>query len=166
MKLTIILCTCISLIIGAYYYYESKRANTSTPSLVYDGVTWPRGSDYQTSSDGDIIIELQKKFSAFEGEWEKGTKFFFDGNKLRRIETRGTFNFFQIFFSSEGSIDIENFPPNTLYKLKLKKKITIDGLDVKPECKINFKNSILYSAQCPEFGIVYFKRFIELPQTH
>ncbi len=163
MKLTLTLCALILLITGGYYYNELTKRTALDQDTIYGEFSYPQGSYYEVDEDGDIIIELAKKQTVGKGTWPRKTRFYFDGAKLGKIEVPKAFTFAGLEFKFKAEFLVEEFPPNILYRLKVGKKIKIDGLDVHPECEIEFKNYVLYSAKCPEFGIVYFKRSLKLP---
>jgi hypothetical protein len=152
--------------IFAYYYnYLRETREQFADTREFGGALWPKGSYYELTPDGDIIIELNEDFKILNGEWTTGSRFFFSGDEVIHIEAKAPFLFSQIKFESNGIIEKENFPPNVLHKMKLSENIKLDGLDLNPLCDIAFKNHVLYSAKCPEFDTVYFKRFVELPEV-
>ncbi len=169
VKLTIIFCSIILFITVGYYYqrnYQGEHEKSSFKEITtYAGVEWPAGSFYTVSEEGDITIELEQTFTAFKGVWPVGTKFYLDGNDLSKIEVQDDFEFAQLKFKHSASIEVAYFSPNLRHRMTLDHEIIIDGLEIKADCNIAFKNYTLYTATCPEFGTVYFKRFIELPEV-
>ncbi len=164
MKLTIGLCSLILLVTAGYYYREYTKKTELKQEMILAGTTWPVGTYYEVDEAGDIILELEQERKIANGVWPEGTKFYFDGNKLKEIKVEDPFEFAQLKFNYPTKLMVESFPPHILHKLSVVKKIKIDGLDLHDKCNLEFKNYILYAANCPEFGTVYFKRFVKLPE--
>ena len=166
MKIKLILPTLFIFISAVgIYCLNKKNVDQLKQQIEYGGVVWPSSIHYQVDKAGDIIIELTDRFEVYKGNWPKGTKFFFDGDKLKKIIPMIPFTFSQMHFSNEVEIQREDFPPYQLYIFLLKEKMIVDGLDLVPGCKIQFKDFVLYAANCESFGTVYFKRSVELPEN-
>lgn len=142
-----------------------QKIESPASQLEYGGVLWPRDVKYSVDQQGDITITLTDQFSVYEGRWEEGTSFKFDGDKLDFIESPGSFIFGQLPFNFGTKIEFEDFPPDHLHYLTIKKMIILDGLDLDIGCQLQFRNYVLYAAYCDTFGTVYFKRRIELPEN-
>jgi hypothetical protein len=164
-KLIVLLPLILVGIFGYYYNYLRETRSQFVEVREFGGDLWPIGSYYELNQDGDIIIELDEDSKLSSGTWSSGSQFFFNGDELSKITAKAPFNFSQIDFDTDAEITKEMFPPNVLHKMKLEDKTKIDGLDITPLCSIEFKNQVLYSAKCPEFDTVYFKRFVELPEV-
>ena len=164
MKAFIISFTFLLLTIFGYHY-SKQIPQESKEQLEYGGVLWPKSSRYEMSNAGDISISLAEDFSAFQGHWSIGTLFKFDGDKLAEIQTLEGFQFAELEFKHKTKIVLEDFPPFILHVFHLEEEMQVDGLDLKPGCKIQFKDYVLYAAQCEDFGVVYFKRSVDLPEN-
>ncbi|MBT4793363.1 MAG: hypothetical protein HON90_17460 [Halobacteriovoraceae bacterium] len=152
------------MVILLYLVFGQKKESFSS-SQKYGGISWPQGSYYRFDREGDIIIEIAQSLKVLGGKWPSGSTFFFDGNNLIKILPSSSFLFADFEFKSVMEITQEEFQPNLLHSMKLTYPVVIDGLDLKPNCMISFKNLVLYSATCDDFGTVYFKRFVELPEV-
>lgn len=155
----------LSLISIGFYLNNGDGSKPLSQQIEYGGVLWPKNIKYEVDKVGDIKITLLDEFSALEGEWPAGTQFKFDGNNLSFIQVPSKFTFGQLSFDYPTKIHLEDFPPHTLHYLEVKKDSVVDGLDLKVGCKIQFKDYVLYAANCEEFGTVYFKRSVELPEN-
>lgn len=147
------------------YYYIEHAPKPLKEQIEYGGVLWPKEITYKVDKVGDITITLLDELEVYNGKWPAGTKFKFDGDNIEKIYPSDKFEFAQMEFKNPTEIGVSSFPPHTLHDLKVSGNIKIDGLDLKPGCNIQFKNLVLYSAYCEEFGVVYFKRNMELPEN-
>ena len=149
---------------GVYFGQVSKKV-TLKHQLEYGGVLWPIDVEYKIDEIGDVSIELSDEFSAYNGRWPEGSRFFFDGENLKKIIPETPFEFSEIVFNNEVEIELEDFPPFKLHVFNINEDMFIDGLDLKSGCQIQFKDYVLYAAHCESFGTVYFKRSVELPEN-
>ena len=147
------------------YHYSKQIPQQSKEQLSYGGVDWPISSRYELNKAGDISIILGESFTAYQGSWPIGTTFKFDGDNLSEIQTLEGFIFADLKFKHKTKITLEDFPPYKLHVFHLQEKMKVDGLDLRSGCKIQFKDYVLYAAQCEDFGVVYFKRSVELPEN-
>lgn len=165
-KFIVLLPIILASLFGYYYNFLRETRPQFEDQREFGGILWPAGSYYELNADGNIIIELDENLKLKNDHWKSGSRFHFSADSIVKIEAKAPFQFSQINFESDGVIKKEDISPNTLYKIKFKHEQTIDGLEIKPDCEVEFKNNVLYSAKCPEFDKVYFKRFVNLPEVN
>lgn len=153
----------IAFVFSWYWLNRDTRPKFAENKIIGKG-EFPAGTVYELSPQGDFILTLKEGWKVFGGKWQEGTKFFFDTNKIEKIETEDEFEYGE--FSFDFSSVIEFDPQEDLYtRIKIQKELVLDGLDLNPKCHIYFKNQVLYQAECPKFGRVTFKRFLNLPEV-
>lgn len=165
MKAKIIIFIMIILLIGGIFFFNKTPPKKMTHQLEYGGVVWPRNITYEVDKEGDISIEIHDRFDCYNGIWPAGTRFLFSGSELSKIIPAVPFEFAELKFRTKVEIEFEEFPPHLLHIFSIKEDITIDGLDLKSGCKLEFKDLTLYAGHCDSFGTVYFKRSVELPEN-
>ncbi len=166
MKKAMVLLPIILILTFLVYFYGIRDSRKElSQGKVFAGVAWPEGTKYEVLTDGNLVLEIKEDFNILKGEWKSGTRFYLDGDEVQKILATSPFRFAQMEFSEKTMITAEKFPPNILHKLQVNKEMIIDGLDLKKECIISFKNYVLFSADCPGLDTLYFKRFLELPEV-
>jgi len=131
-----------------------------TKQIRYAGITWPFSSTLEKSSEEDVSIILNEAFQTSHGSWPLKTEFLISNNVIKQIEVFDDFIFYGFKFNVGALIEHKSVDGEDFYDLFIKEKLVIDGLDLHGECIIEFKANVLFSARCPEFEKVYFKRFI------
>lgn len=120
-------------------------------------ITWPKSSDIIHNGGQNYQIKINEKFTTSHGKWGIHTEFLIEDNEIQQITSNRDLTFFGFLFKSGAQI--ERVDPET-FELYLKQAVEIDGLDLTQECILEFKNKVLFSARCPHFDKVFFKRFI------
>lgn len=164
MKVKMLYSLLVILIFGGTVYLTKNKSKV-IHQLEYGGIVWPESITYEVDEEGDIQIELNEDFSCYNGVWHRGTKFLFSGNNLKKIIPALPFEFAELKFKNKVEIEFEDYPPHQLHIFSVKENLTIDGLDLRNGCKLEFKDHTLYAAHCDTFGTVYFKRSVELPEN-
>lgn len=163
MKLFLSILSFIIIFLISFYYYENRQIPLKH-QIEYDGVLWPRNISYTIDKVGDVSITLNEAFDVYQGSWPVGTQFKFNGNDLEKINVKGkNFHFAELKFLGPISIEVEKYPPHILHTFHIEDQMKIDGLDLVKGCQLRFRDYVPYAARCDDFGLVYFKRIIELP---
>ena len=149
--------------IGSYTWLKDDR-NSLEQDKVIGGYKFPEGSYFEVDSLGDIILELDGESNIAGGVFPDQSRFYFDGNQLKKIDVKTAFSIGEIEFNQAAEIDTGN--PEFSHQFTGLKEKSIDGMSIKQGCRLRFIKNVLHSVKCPDTKTLKFKRFIELPEAN
>lgn len=153
----------IAFLFSWYWLNRETRPSFKDGKTIGKG-EFPAGTVYEMTEEGDFILELKQRWKVFGGSWNKGTRFYFDTNRIEKIEAKDDFSYGEFEFDFPSLIEFD-FQKDLYTRIKMNKDMVLDGLDLNHQCFIYFKNNVLFQADCPKFGRVTFKRFLNLPEV-
>lgn len=153
----------ICIVVLSYVLLKDDRKTLQNDKKM-GGNVFPAGSYYELTPEGDIIIELDEEASVAGGLFRDGTRFYFDRNNLKKIESFDEFSLGEIEFDQNSQINTAD--KEFSHQFALKKSKILDGLNLEKGCELRFKRSVLHSSKCPGKDSQIFKRFIELPEVN
>ncbi len=153
----------LSVAIGSYVWLKDDR-NFLQDDKTIGGYSFPEGSYFEVDSLGDIILELDGDSNIAGGVFPDQSRFYFDGNQLKKIDVKEAFSIGEIEFDQRAQIDTNH--PHFSHQFKVIKEKVIDGMSIKKGCQLRFVKNVLHSVKCPDTEVLKFKRFIELPEAN
>jgi len=151
-KCIYIISVILVILVGLFIFFTKK--------IRHANINWPQNSLVQISSEQDLSITITEPFKTVHGDWPAKTEFYISNDVIKNIEVSDNFSFYGFKFRKGALIEHRREESENYYDIYIKDKVIIDGLDLHGECVIEFKNNVLFSARCPEFEKVFFKRFI------
>lgn len=151
--------------LGTYIYVNWESPRRTEHVMELGGFTFPAGTIYENDIDEDLILTLDAKLTYATGYWPKGTKFYFEEDRVFGVEVEDDFEFAGFEFFQGAKIAFKYDREHINHVLQLTDKKEFDGLPLKKDCLVKFKDHVLESASCPEYQDVFFKRRLELPSS-